>query len=69
MCGGPGGQTRLGLTPSRLRFTPQRAAFAKNHDVWKVRLIESMNPETRHLFDPATGAILDGPADLDRQRR
>ncbi len=31
---------------------------------WKVRLIESMNPEWADLFDEAIGMILDGPADL-----
>ncbi len=35
---------------------------------WKVRLIETMNPEWRNLFDPATGAIEPGPADVARQR-
>jgi putative endonuclease len=35
---------------------------------WKVRLIESMNPEWRGLFDPATGEIGFGPADLSRKR-
>ena len=34
---------------------------------WKVRLIESMNPEWRNLFDPATGVIAEGPADKERQ--
>src|SRR5438046_10673958 len=29
---------------------------------WKIRLIESMNPEWADLFDERTGAILDGPA-------
>ena len=33
---------------------------------WKVRLILSMNPEWRNLFDPATGEIAFGPSDLDR---
>src|SRR5262249_5522583 len=33
---------------------------------WKVRLIESMNPEWRNLFDPATGVITEGPADRAR---
>jgi len=28
---------------------------------WKVRLIESMNPEWRNLFDPAAGEIAEGP--------
>ena len=34
---------------------------------WKVRLIESMNPEWMNLFDPATGAISFGPADDARE--
>lgn len=33
---------------------------------WKVRLIQSMNPEWRDLFDPTTGELLDGPADVAR---
>jgi putative endonuclease len=36
---------------------------------WKIRLIESMNPEWIDLFDEATGEILDGPADLSRRTR
>ncbi len=36
---------------------------------WKVRLIESMNPEWRNLFDPATGEIAEGPADAAREGR
>src|SRR5919108_97846 len=36
---------------------------------WKVRLIESMNPEWCDLFDETTGAISDGPADRVRFRR
>lgn len=35
---------------------------------WKVRLIETMNPEWRNLFDPATGEIIEGPADRVRER-
>ena len=35
---------------------------------WKIRLIESMNPEWIDLFDERTGEILDGPADLSRTR-
>lgn len=35
---------------------------------WKVRLIESMNPEWVNLFDPATGEIAPGPADAARLR-
>lgn len=36
---------------------------------WKVRLIQSMNPEWRDLFDPETGEIAAGPADLARDCR
>ena len=36
---------------------------------WKVRLIESMNPEWVNLFNPANGEIRDGPADAARQSR
>jgi putative endonuclease len=35
---------------------------------WKLRLIESMNPEWAYLFDEFWGAINDGPADTSRQR-
>ena len=35
---------------------------------WKVRLIESMNPEWSSLFDATTGEIADAPADQARQR-
>ena len=37
--------------------------------LWKMRLIESMNPEWSDLFDVTTGAILDGPADIARLAR
>jgi putative endonuclease len=36
---------------------------------WKIRLIESMNPEWIDLFEEATGEILDGPADVARRGR
>jgi putative endonuclease len=36
---------------------------------WKVRLIESMNPEWVDLFDEVSGTILDGPADTARKNR
>jgi putative endonuclease len=36
---------------------------------WKVRLIESTNPEWRNLFDPSTGEIADAPADAARKTR
>jgi len=39
------------------------------HRAWKVRLIETMNPEWRNLFDPETGEIAPGPADVARQRQ
>jgi len=35
--------------------------------LWKIRLIESMNPEWIDLFNEATGEILDGPADVSRR--
>jgi len=34
---------------------------------WKVRLIESMNPEWKDLFDEFWGAINEGPADKVRR--
>ena len=33
---------------------------------WKIRLIESMNPEWTNLFDPDSGEIRGGPADTAR---
>lgn len=33
---------------------------------WKYRLIEQMNPEWKNLFDPETGEIMFGPAEIDR---
>ena len=36
---------------------------------WKIRLIESMNPEWIDLFNESTGEILDGPADVSRRTR
>ena len=33
---------------------------------WKIRLIESMNPEWVDLFDVKHGVLADGPADLAR---
>jgi putative endonuclease len=33
---------------------------------WKYRLVEQMNPEWRNLFDPATGEIAFGPAEVER---
>jgi putative endonuclease len=35
---------------------------------WKIRLIESMNPEWNDLFDGETGVLHPGPADEARQR-
>ena len=37
--------------------------------LWKIRLIESMNPEWAELSDEGTGEIFDGPADLSRAGR
>ena len=34
---------------------------------WKVRLIESMNPQWLNLFDPDSGVVAEGPADRIRQ--
>jgi putative endonuclease len=34
---------------------------------WKLRLIESMNPEWDDLFDTVWGTIEDGPADVARK--
>jgi putative endonuclease len=36
---------------------------------WKIRLIESMNPEWVDLFDEQSGEILSGPADSARLTR
>ncbi len=36
---------------------------------WKVRLIETMNPEWTNPFDPATGEIFEAPADRAREHR
>ena len=35
---------------------------------WKVRLIESINPEWSNLWDGPTGEIADRPADQARQK-
>jgi putative endonuclease len=35
--------------------------------LWKIRLIESMNPEWVDLFDERTGEVFEGPADLSRR--
>ena len=36
--------------------------------IWKLRLIEQMNPEWTDLFDEKWGAIVHGPADMKRFR-
>ena len=36
------------------------------HRAWKYRLIEPMNPEWRDLFDPESGEVLFGPAEVER---
>ncbi|MBY0225549.1 MAG: GIY-YIG nuclease family protein [Hyphomicrobium sp.] len=38
------------------------------HRQWKLRLIESMNPEWTNLYNPATGEIALGPFDHLRNR-
>ncbi len=35
---------------------------------WKIRLIQTFNPEWRNLFHIETGEIEVGPADRDRER-
>jgi putative endonuclease len=35
--------------------------------LWKIRLIESVNPEWDDLFDERTGEVLEGPADAARR--
>ncbi len=35
--------------------------------LWKLRLIEEMNPEWIDLYDTSSGEILDGPADVERR--
>ncbi len=35
--------------------------------LWKLRLIEQMNPEWLNLFDPNTGEIAQGPFDKSAQ--
>jgi putative endonuclease len=34
--------------------------------LWKLRLIETMNPDWVDLFDERNGAVLDSPADVLR---
>lgn len=45
----------------------RESQLKKWKSAWKVRLIESMNPEWLNLFDPATGDISFGPADVARE--
>ena len=40
----------------------------KWHRIWKLRLIEEMNPAWDDLFDEATGDIKDGAADVAREK-
>ena len=35
--------------------------------LWKIRLIESMNPEWKNLFDPQTGATDFGSSDIEAE--
>ncbi len=34
--------------------------------IWKVRIIEAMNPEWRHLFEGTSGEIAFGPGEAER---
>ncbi len=36
--------------------------------LWKIRLIEEMNPAWQDLFDDFDGSIKDGPFDVERLR-
>ena len=51
------------LVPDAIRREKQ---LKKWNRIWKLRIIEEMNPEWADLFDEAWGAMLDGPADQDR---
>ena len=51
------------LMPAAIRREKQIKEWKR---LWKIRLIESMNPEWVDLFDEKTGEVLDGPADLSR---
>jgi putative endonuclease len=37
--------------------------------LWKLRIIEEMNPEWRDLYDEFNNALHDGPADSARLRK
>ena len=37
--------------------------------LWKIRLIESMNPEWQNLYDRQTGAVSFGSADREAKHR
>jgi len=53
-------------------FDTMEAAIAREKKLkrwnrnWKYRLIEDMNPQWRNLFDPVTGEISFGPAEVER---
>ena len=51
------------LMPDAIRREKQIKEWQR---AWKIRLIESMNPEWIDLFDALSGEILAGPADLSR---
>lgn len=36
---------------------------------WKIRLISGFNPEWLDPYDRSSGAVAEGPADIDRQRQ
>ena len=51
------------LMPDAIRREKQIKEWKR---LWKIRLIESMNPEWFDLFDERTGEVFDGPADVSR---
>lgn len=44
----------------------QETRLKKWKRIWKLRLIEEMNPAWDDLFDERTGDVRDGPADVAR---
>lgn len=51
------------LMPDAIRREKQIKEWKR---LWKIRLIESMNPEWADLFDERTGEVFEGPADVSR---
>jgi putative endonuclease len=66
----PNGVLYIGVTSESMDEAILREKRLKEWKrTWKVRLIESMNPEWRNLFDPLTGEIATAPADIAREKR